>query len=74
MGLELHPDKTKIMIVNFTSAYQFQSLLQIPGSASKIELCFETKLLGYWLTADLKTDKHVSYILKIALFCSLFCF
>ena len=62
----LNPDKTKLLIVNFTDSHQFQSLLQIPDSTSKIELCFETKLLGYWLTSDLKPEKHISHILKIA--------
>ena len=37
----------------------------IPGSPSAIELCFETKLLGYWLTVDMKPSKHVEHILKI---------
>ena len=62
----LNANKTKLMIINFTNNHQFQSLLSIPGSASKIELCFETKLLGYWLTSDMKPSTHVSYILKIA--------
>ena len=62
----LNPDKTKLLIVNFSDSHQFQSLLQIPNSISKIELCFETKILGYWLTSDLKPEKHVSHILKIA--------
>ena len=62
----LNPDKTKLMIVNFSKSHQFQSLLKVPGSSSSIELCFETKLLGYWLTIDLKPAIHVDYILKIA--------
>ena len=62
----LNPDKTKLMIVNFTHLHQFQSLLTIPGSSSPVELCFETKLLGYWLTVDMKPSRHVEYILKIA--------
>ena len=62
----LNLDKTKLMIVNFTHHHQFQSLLTIPGSSSPIELCFETKLLGYWLTVDMKPSTHVDYILKIA--------
>ena len=62
----LNPDKTKIMIVNFSSSSQFQSLFRIPGSTSNIELCFETKLLGYWLTTDLRPTIHVSHILKIS--------
>ena len=61
----LNADKTKLMIVNFTHSHQFQSLLAIPQS-SKIELCFETKLLGYWLTVDMKPYKHVKHILKVS--------
>jgi hypothetical protein len=62
----LNPDKTKLMIINFTKNHQFQSLLTIPGSQNTIELTFETKLLGYWLTVDMKPEKHVEYILQIA--------
>ena len=62
----LNPDKTKLLICNFSTSNQFQSLLSIPGSSNKIELSFETKLLGYWLTSDVKPDRHVSHILKIA--------
>ena len=61
----LNPDKTKLMIVNFSSNH-FQSLLHIPGSLQKIDRCFETKLLGYYLTADMKPNTYVSHILKIA--------
>ena len=63
----LNPSKTKLMIVNFTNNHQYQSLLTIPGSSSTIELTFETKLLGYWLTADMKPSQHVSHILEICL-------
>jgi hypothetical protein len=62
----LNPSKTKLMIVNFTIDHQYQSLLTIPGSSSPIELTFETKLLGYWLTVNMRPDKHVEYILRIA--------
>ena len=62
----LNPSKTKLMIINFTNNHQYKSLLTIPGSSAPIELTFETKLLGYWLTVDMKPDAHVSYILRIA--------
>ena len=62
----LNPGKTKVMIVNFTNIHQYQSLLSVPGASAPIELTFETKLLGYWLTVDMRPDKHVAYILKIA--------
>ena len=54
------------MIVNFTHLHQYQSLLTLPGSTSPIERTFQTKLLGYWLTMDMKPDTHVAYMLKIA--------
>ena len=62
----LNPDKTKLLIVNFTSDHQYQSLLSIPGSDTPISLTFETKLLGYWFTVDMKPNRHVEYILKIS--------
>ena len=44
----LNPDKTKLMIINFTHNHQFQSLLSIPDSTSStIELCFKTKILVF---------------------------
>ena len=61
----LNPDKTKLLIINFTHDHHFHSLLKIPGSSSPILLTFETKLLGYWLTTDMKPSTHVSYILGI---------
>ena len=61
----LNSAKTKLFIVNFTDDHQYQSLLTIPGSASPIELSFETKLLGYWLTVDMSPSTHVEYILDI---------
>ena len=62
----LNPSKTKLMIINFTEDHQYQSLLTVPGSSSPIELAFETKLLGYWLTVDMKPETHIAYILKTA--------
>ena len=62
----LNPDKTKLLICNFSDSNQFQTLLTIPGATSNIELCFQTKILGYWLTSDAKPDKHVAHILRIA--------
>ena len=62
----LNPEKTKLLIVNFSKTQQFKSLLSIPSASTKIELTFETKLLGYWLTSDMKPDTHVKKILKTA--------
>ena len=62
----LNSKKTFLFIANFTNNHQFRSMLQIPGSQNKLELAFETKLLGYWLTEDMKPKKHIKYILSIA--------
>ena len=62
----LNPIKTKLMLINFTEDHQYQSLLTVPGSSSPIELAFETKHLGYWLTVDMKPETHIAYILKTA--------
>ena len=52
-----------LQINNFTHNHQFQSLLSIPDlTSSTIELCFKTKILGFWLTHDMKTATHVKYI------------
>ena len=61
-----HSLPVPIVFLILRSQYSYQSLLTIPGSSSTIELTFETKLLGYWLTADMKPSKHVSHILEIA--------
>ena len=61
----LNADKTCLFIVNFTQNYQFKPLLQIPDSVSPVDIVLETKLLGYWLTRDMKPHKHVEYLLKI---------
>ena len=62
----LNPKKTCIFIANFTHIHQFKPLLSIPGVNTAIETVQETKLLGYWLTADMKPNKHIQYILKRA--------
>ena len=37
-------------------------MLKIPGQNSPIETIDETKLLGYWLTENMKPDTHVNFI------------
>ena len=64
--MSLNAGKTKLFIVNFTQNHQFTPLLQIPDTSKPLETIHETKLLGYWLTADMKPHKHVEYILGIA--------
>ena len=58
------PKKTKLFITNFTINHQFDSQLTIPGQPDPIETTSETKLLGYWLTSDMKTETHVNFIVS----------
>ena len=64
--MALNTSKTCLFIVNFTKNYQFRPLLQIPGCESNIDRALETKLLGYWFSSDMKTDRHVQHILAIS--------
>ena len=63
--MTLNDDKTCLFIVNFTENHQFLPLLSIPGWAEELDVVLEMKLLGYWLTKDMKTDRHVEYMLEI---------
>ena len=60
--MKLNCKKTKILVSNFTINNQFESHLIIPGQSTPIEEISETKLLGYMLTKDMKTETHVSFI------------
>ena len=64
--MTLNSSKTCLFIVNFTKSHQFRPLLQIPGCEYVIDRVFETKLLGYWFSTDMKTDRHVEHILSIS--------
>ena len=60
--MRLNCGKTKIFITNFTTNHQFVTALTIPGQPNPIETTSETKLLGYWLTLDMKPETHVKFI------------
>ena len=62
--MRLNCGKTKVFISNFTKNHQFDSLLTIPGQQTPIQATTETKLLGYWLTTDMKPEVHVNYIVS----------
>ena len=64
--MKLNDKKTFLFISNFTKVHQFRPDLQIPGAQENLQIKFETKLLGYWLTTDLKPKIHIAYLLKIA--------
>ena len=54
----LNAKKTCVFIANFTENHQFKSMLSIPGHPQTLDIVLETKLLGYWLTSDLKPTTH----------------
>ena len=63
--MSLNPDKTCLFIVNFSRQHQFRPLLEIPGRNLPIERVLQTKLLGYWFSHDMKTNRHVEHLLAI---------
>ena len=62
--MKLNEKKTKSMIFNFTKKFQFTTQLAV--NDQPIEIVKETKLLGTFLTDDLKWDKNTSEIVKSA--------
>ena len=62
--MKLNEKKTKSMIFNFTKKFQFTTQLAV--NDQPIEIVKETKLLGTFLTDDLKWDKKTSEIVKSA--------
>ena len=62
----LNAKKTVLFVVNYTHNHQFKPLLAIPGVNKFLEVVHETKLLGYWLTDDMKPHTHINYIISIA--------
>ena len=63
--MQLNAKKTYLFNVNFTNDHQFKPLLSIPGEKEYLEVVHETKLLGYWLTTDMKPHRHIAYVLTI---------
>ena len=62
----LNESKTFLFIVNFTKNHQFRPILKIPSAQNNLNFKDSFKLLGYWLTSNLRPETHVKYILKIA--------
>ena len=63
----LNAKKTCIFIANFAKSHQFKPMFGIPGTTRPIKVVLETKLLGYWLTSDLKPTMHVEFIVGKAM-------
>ena len=64
--MTLNTSKTCLFMINFTHQYQFRPLMTIPGCDELLDRVLETKLLGYWFSIDMKTNRHVEHILSIS--------
>jgi hypothetical protein len=62
--MKLNEKKTKNMIFNFTNKNQFTTKLTV--NDKPVEILRETKLLGTFLTDDLKWNKNTSELVKKA--------
>ena len=62
----LNTKKTVLFVSNFTEIHQFRPIITIPGENIPLTVVQDTKLLGYWLTGDMKPKKHVKYIISKA--------
>ena len=62
--MRLNEKKTKSMIFNFTKTHPFTTNLRV--NESPIETVSETKLLGTYITSDLKWNKNTSELVKKA--------
>ena len=62
--MRLNEKKTKNMIFNFTKKFQFTTKLSV--NSEPLEIVEETKLLGTYITNDLKWTKNTSEIVKKA--------
>ena len=60
----LNEKKTKVMIFNFTQLHQFTTRLKLNNI--DLEIVKEAKLLGVWITDDLKWDKNTNVIVQKA--------
>ena len=60
--MKLNEKKTKNMIFNFTKKFQFTTNLSV--NEKPVEIVKETKLLGTFLTDDLKWNKNTAEIVK----------
>ena len=60
--MKLNVKKTKNMMFNFTKNYQFSTDINLKGEI--IETVDQTKLLGTYITSDLKWNKNTDAIVK----------
>ena len=62
--MKLNMKKTKVMLFNYTRNHPFTVRLQEEGT--NIEVVSEIKLLGTWITNDMKWDMNTEFLVKKA--------
>ena len=60
----LNVKKTKCLLVNNSKKYQFSTGLEMKDQV--LEIVDEAKLLGTYITSDLKWDKNTDFLVKEA--------
>ena len=62
--MKLNTSKSKYMVLNFTNDWKFSTRLSLEDK--NLEQVSETKLLGVWITDDLKWSKNTTDLVKNA--------
>ena len=62
--MKMNAKKTKIQIFNFSKKYQFTTSIKLQNQA--LEIVDEKRILGVYLTSNLKWDKQVDVLIKSA--------
>ena len=60
--MKLNTTKSKYMVINFTKDWQFSTKLSIEGH--DLQQVSQTKLLGVWITDDLKWAKNTAEVVR----------
>ena len=62
--MKLNTDKSKYMVLNFTNDWQFSTRLSVESNG--LEQVSEAKILGVWITEDMKWHRNSSEVVKNA--------
>ena len=64
--MKIKKSKTKIVKFNFSQNFDFPPEVQVDGFKNELEVISHTKLLGVYISNDLKWAVHTDYICKKA--------
>ena len=62
--MKLNTDKSKYMVLNFTNDWQFSTRLSVESNG--LQQVSEAKVLGVWITEDMKWHRNSSEVVKNA--------